>query len=100
MLTQQVAVALAILSYIPLAILLIQLLVNLAGIREFAATYDKRLPGFFTLKMIAVFYPFQLMLAVASFRAVYRYLKGHHAWEKTTHSNMHRTSVNIRRESF
>ena len=97
--TQQVAIVLAILSYIPLGILLIQLLINLAGISEFATTYDKRLPRFFTLKMIAVFYPFQLMLAAASFRAIFRYLKGYRTWEKTTHSNMHRKLVNIRRES-
>jgi glycosyltransferase XagB len=100
LLTQQVAVAFAILSYIPFAILLIQLLVNLTGIREFAAIYDKRLPRFFMIKMIAAFYPFQLVLAVASFRAVYRYLKGYRAWEKTTHGNMHRASTNVSRESF
>ncbi len=100
LLTQEVSVALAVLSYIPLALLLIQLLLNLAGIREFAATYQKRLPRFFTLKMIAVFYPFQLMLAAASFRAIFRYVKGNRAWEKTTHSNLHRAPVDMRRESI
>ncbi len=98
--TQQVSVTLAILSYIPLAILMIQLQLNLAGILEFAEVYNKKVSGFFILKMFAVFYPFQLMLAVASLRAVFRYLKGQHAWEKTTHSNMHRTSVTIQRESI
>lgn len=100
LLTQKVAVVLAILSYIPLAILLIQLLINLAGISEFAATYNKRLPLFFILlKIIAVFYPFQLVLAAASYRAFYRYLRGYHSWEKTNHSNLHRTAVNMRREN-
>ena len=99
LLTQQVSVALAVLSYIPLAMLLIQLLVNLAGIKAFAAAYNKSLPRLFALKMVAGYYPYQLMLAVASFRAVYRYVKGHHSWEKTTHSNLHRTSVARMRES-
>jgi len=88
--TQQVNVALAVLSYIPLAMLLMQLLVNLTGIREFAAAYNKRLSTWFLLRMVIVFYPYQLVLAAASFRAAYRYLTGHHGWEKTTHSNLHR----------
>jgi glycosyltransferase XagB len=45
------------------------------------------------LKMIIVFYPYQLVLAVASFRAAYRYLRRHHGWEKTTHSNLHRRAA-------
>jgi glycosyltransferase XagB len=100
LLTQQVSVVLAILSYIPLAFLLIQLLVSLAGIIEFSTTYSMRLPRFFILKVMTSYYPFQLMLAFSAFRAIYRYLKGYHAWEKTTHSNLHRTTINHRRESF
>jgi glycosyltransferase XagB len=95
---QKINVALAIAAYIPLGILLIQLLLNLAGILEFAIAYEKRLPRFFILKMLAAFYPFQLMLAAASLRAAYRFLKGQHAWEKTTHSNVHRTPVSVQRE--
>jgi glycosyltransferase XagB len=89
-LTQQVALGLAIASYIPLGILIVELLITLAGIREFVAAYDKRLPKYFTLKMMVAYYPFQLMLASASFRACYRFLKGQSAWEKTTHTNLHR----------
>jgi uncharacterized membrane protein YjfL (UPF0719 family) len=49
--------------------------------------------------MALVHYPFQILLAVASFRAIYRFITGHSAWEKTTHSNMHRTSATVRTES-
>jgi glycosyltransferase XagB len=96
-LTQRIAVELAWLSYIPLAMLLLQLLITVAGIRQFAADYGKRLPRFFILRMVLAYYPFQVMLALASFRAVYRYLEGNHGWEKTTHSNEHRISAQIRR---
>jgi cellulose synthase/poly-beta-1,6-N-acetylglucosamine synthase-like glycosyltransferase len=98
-LTQRVTLALAVASYIPLGILLIEMLITMAGILEFAATYEKRLPRLFLAKMALVHYPFQILLAVASFRAIYRFITGHSAWEKTTHSNMHRTSATVRTES-
>ena len=91
--TQRVPLGLAIASYIPLGILLIELLITMAGIREFAATYEKGLPRFFVVKMGLSLYIFQLMLAVASLRACYRFARNRSAWEKTSHSNMHRTSA-------
>jgi hypothetical protein len=64
--------------------------------RQFAADYGNRLPRFFILRMTLAYYPFQVLLALASFRAVYRYIEGNHGWEKTTHSNKHRISAQIR----
>ncbi len=89
-LTQQVALPIALLSYIPIYILLIQLVTNLIGIREFTSAYKVPLPRFFSLRMILFFYPYQLLLSVAAIRAVYRLLAQKRAWEKTAHSNLHR----------
>lgn len=91
--TQRIPVPLALLSYFPIYILVIQLVTNLIGIREFTSAYNKRLPLFFTLKMMIYYYPYQLMLAFAALRAVYRMAVGQAAWEKTSHSNLHRVAM-------
>ncbi|MBN1680483.1 MAG: glycosyltransferase [Anaerolineae bacterium] len=89
-LTQRVPVVVALLSYIPIYILVIQLIIQLIGIREFTSAYNEKLPRFFTLRMIVFFYPYQLLLSIAALRAVYRMLTQQSAWEKTAHSNLHR----------
>jgi len=91
--TQQVPVPLALMSYFPIYILVIQCITNLIGIREFTAAYGKRLPLGFTFKMILYYYPYQLMLATAAVRAIYRMMIGQAAWEKTSHSNLHRAAM-------
>ena len=35
--------------------------------------------------------PYQVVLAVASLRAVWRELRGERGWEKTAHAGLHRT---------
>ena len=89
-LTQQIPVPIALISYIPIFLLLAQLVINLIGIREFTAAYNMRLPFLFSLKMIAAYYPFQLLLTASAFRAVFRFITNKNAWEKTEHSNLHR----------
>ncbi len=91
-LTQQIPVPIALISYIPIFLLLAQLVINLIGIREFTAAYNMKLPFLFSLKMIIAYYPFQLLLTVSAFRAVFRFITNKNAWEKTEHSNLHRQS--------
>ena len=38
-------------------------------------------------------FPYQLLLAAAAVRAVWRESRGHGGWEKTTHTNSHRTTT-------
>ena len=89
-LTQNVAVPVALVSYLPIAFLLLQMITNLIGIREFASAYGERLPFGFTFKMMLFYYPFQLVLSIAAIRAVFRFVTQQQAWEKTAHSNLHR----------
>jgi cellulose synthase/poly-beta-1,6-N-acetylglucosamine synthase-like glycosyltransferase/uncharacterized protein YgiM (DUF1202 family) len=89
-LTQEVAVPVALVSYLPIAFLLLQMITNLIGIREFASAYGERLPFGFTFKMILFYYPFQLLLSVAAVRAIFRLITLQQGWEKTAHSNLHR----------
>jgi cellulose synthase/poly-beta-1,6-N-acetylglucosamine synthase-like glycosyltransferase len=93
--TQSVPVPIAMISYVPIYVLIIQLIINLVSIREFTSAYGEKLPRFFSLKMILYFYPYQLMLSVAAIRAVYRMLKRQNSWEKTAHSNLHRQNATL-----
>jgi len=94
-LTQRIAVPVALLSYIPIYLLLTQLVINLMGIREFTLAYGKPLPFGFRLKMLLFYYPFQLMLSVSAMRAVVRFLQGSNSWEKTSHANLHRNAATV-----
>lgn len=91
-LTQQLPVPIALISYIPIFMLGMQLVVNLIGIREFTKAYGLALPLGFRFKMILHYYPYQLMMAFSAFRAVGRFLSRQNAWEKTAHANLHRQS--------
>ena len=88
--TQHLPVPVAMLSYVPIYILLAQMITSLIGIREFTKAYDMPLPMFFTLRMIVYYYPYQLMLSFAAFRAMVRLITRQGSWEKTTHANLHR----------
>ncbi|MDX2162302.1 MAG: glycosyltransferase [bacterium] len=92
-LTQRLPVPVALISYIPIFMLLTQLVVNLIGLREFTAAYGERLPFLFRLKTALVYYPFQLMLSFSAARAIWRLLTNRSSWEKTAHSNLHRQAA-------
>lgn len=92
-LTQRLPVPVAMFSYLPIFLLLSQAMVNLIGIREFTEAYGKRLPFLFRFKMALWYYPYQLMMAWAAFRAVRRFITNKNAWEKTAHSNLHRQAA-------
>ncbi|RMF82700.1 MAG: glycosyltransferase [Chloroflexi bacterium] len=91
-LTQTLPVPLALFSYLPIYILVIQLVINLIGIKEFTEAYEEKLPFLFRMKMALYYYPYQLLLAIAAMRAVYRFVIREQAWEKTSHANLHRQS--------
>lgn len=90
--TQVVPVAIAILSWIPVYLLFIQLTINLIGIKEFTEAYNLKLPFLFRLRMVLYYYPYQLMLSIASVRAVLRFVTNQSSWEKTDHANLHRSA--------
>ena len=45
------------------------------------------------LMLIVTMFPYQLMLAVAAIRALWREMLGQKGWEKTAHEGLHRMSV-------
>lgn len=80
----------AIVLWLPAYMLVGQYLINTVGLIEFAEAHRLKLPRFFWLKLMASFYPFQILLGISALRAVMRYFQGMNNWEKTKHVNAHR----------
>lgn len=92
-LTLSVPVPLALLSFLPLVPLLMILMVEAAGLREFCREYGKptRLRDYAKLVLGAA--PYQVVLAYAAVNAVARELVGRRNWHKTSHSGAHLEGV-------
>lgn len=80
-----------ILSSLPLYILMLQFVTYNIGLFEFTRDYRKKYPFWMPLKLLVTFYPFQVLLGVSTLRAALRMLFRVKGWEKTTHTNAHRS---------
>jgi glycosyltransferase XagB len=83
-------VLISLFSFLPAYIFLIQIGVYFVGIREFAKSFHLPVSLWDSFKVIFVFVPYQLLLVIASVRAVYRLVYKQNSWEKTYHCNAHR----------
>ncbi len=88
--TQKLPLFLTLLSYSPMYLMLVQLSIYVIGIYKFTKEYKKRFSLSLVIHLIITYYPYQFLLAIASFRAIFRELFGVAAWEKTKHINNHR----------
>ena len=98
-LTQEVPVPFAIVSWVPIYLLFLQLVAQLVGVKQYADAYGIHMPRGYRLKMMIYYYPYQLLLAASAARAVGRFLAGTNNWEKTSHSGAHRTGTAAPRPS-
>jgi cellulose synthase/poly-beta-1,6-N-acetylglucosamine synthase-like glycosyltransferase len=80
----------AIITYLPVLMLLGHLLTAIVGLQEFARAHDLETSGDDALHLALAWIPYQLVLAYASFRALGRQLRGITNWEKTQHVGAHR----------
>lgn len=88
--TQKMPLIVSIFSFLPLYLFILQLLVYVVGLYEFTKSYKLRFPFWMPLKILLTFYPYQFILMVSSFRALYRIIFNRNCWEKTLHTNGHR----------
>lgn len=89
---QDLQIVLSLYSFIPFYLLMMQIAVYMIGLFEFTRAYKLKYPFWMPLKILLTFYPYQLMLALSSLRAVSRMLTSNNSWEKTKHLNAHRIS--------
>jgi hypothetical protein len=66
--------------------------VESAALGEFGREFGIRIRFRDQARLLLGTFPYQLLLAAAAVRSVWRESRGHGGWEKTTHTNAHRTT--------
>jgi len=89
----KVPVPVAMISVLPMYVLLIQLVVSVAGLYEFTKAHNLPHPLSTTLQLVAAYLPYQWLLGYAALRAAWRQALRINTWEKTQHVGAHRTVV-------
>jgi len=85
-----VAVVVAMVSMLPLYMLIIQLGITAVGLFEFASVHRLRASPLVLGQLLVAYLPFQWVLGYAALRAVWRQVRGERGWEKTAHTGAHR----------
>lgn len=80
----------ALLTFIPLAPTLVTVAVEIAGLGEFGRLYGQKVRVLDYVRLVLGTIPFQVLLAGAALRAVFREIRGERGWEKTEHTGAHR----------
>lgn len=83
-------VAVTIISFLPLYVLLLQLVITLIGAALFTREYGLRMPLLMPAAMTITYLPYQWLLGLSALRAVVRELLQRNNWEKTAHTGAHR----------
>jgi glycosyltransferase XagB len=83
---------LAVLTMLPLYMLVIQLIISLVGLYEFTAAHALKPSLLSPVRLLVSFMPYQALLGLAALRAVWRQMRGMTGWEKTAHIGAHRTT--------
>jgi glycosyltransferase XagB len=93
MLTFKTPVLVALISFIPVLMLLAHLLISAIGLHEFAGAHGLKASPSTMLGLAIAWIPYQLVLSYAALRAVRRQARGVVNWEKTQHIGAHRSEA-------
>jgi glycosyltransferase XagB len=93
MLTFKTPVLVALISFIPVLMLLAHLLISAIGLHEFAGAHGLKASPSTMLGLAIAWIPYQLVLSYAALRAVRRQARGVVNWEKTQHIGAHRSET-------
>jgi cellulose synthase/poly-beta-1,6-N-acetylglucosamine synthase-like glycosyltransferase len=85
-------VLVALVSYLPVLMLVAHFLTSVVGLYEFTEAHGLKATPATVARMAVAWFPYQLILAYAAVRASWRQLKGMSNWEKTAHVGAHRES--------
>jgi len=88
--TTKLPVLVSMLSFIPLLVAVIMLMISLVGLHEFGRDQKVRVHFLHYLVLIVTFIPYQFLLMVSAVRALLREIRGSRGWEKTAHAGRHR----------
>jgi hypothetical protein len=70
--------------------MLVTIAVEAAALGEFGRAFRIRIRTWDRIRLLLGAFPYQLLLAFAALRAVWREIRGQGGWEKTSHANAHR----------
>jgi cellulose synthase/poly-beta-1,6-N-acetylglucosamine synthase-like glycosyltransferase len=83
-------VATTMFTFVPMLLLVLQLITFSVGLYEFTRDYKLRYPILMPFKLMITFWFYIFLLGISSMRAMARVLGGELNWEKTKHINAHR----------
>jgi cellulose synthase/poly-beta-1,6-N-acetylglucosamine synthase-like glycosyltransferase len=86
---------LALLSFIPSYFLLLQLGLYLLGLAELARLHHVKVSFWRYISTLLAFVPYQALLTLATLRALGKMFVGNYSWDKTSHTNSHRSGLAI-----
>ncbi len=84
---------LVLVTFLPLYALALNLLAQIIGYYYFTQGFGLRFRILRVVQMVVGFIPYTWILAVASFRAIWRQATGRRGWEKTDHAGSHRAPL-------
>lgn len=85
----KVPTVVAMVTFLPIVPTLITIVVEAAGLGEFARTYGVKVRFRDYAKLVLGTFPYQVLLAAAAVRAAAREARGDSSWEKTEHVGAH-----------
>jgi glycosyltransferase XagB len=93
MLAFKTPVLVALISYLPVAMLLAHYLTGVVGLYEFADAHGLEASFKEVFHLALTWFPYQLLVSYAALRAIRRQMQGASNWEKTQHIGAHRVGV-------
>jgi cellulose synthase/poly-beta-1,6-N-acetylglucosamine synthase-like glycosyltransferase len=93
MLAFKTPVLVALISYLPVAMLLAHFLTSAVGLYEFTEAHGLEASAKEVIHLAIAWFPYQLLVSYAALRAVRRQMQGASDWEKTQHIGAHRVGV-------
>lgn len=91
----KVPTVVALITFLPLAPTLLTVAVEVAGLGEFGRVFRERVRVRDYVRLVLGTVPYQVFLAGAAVRSVWREARGQTGWEKTAHNNAHRAAVPV-----
>lgn len=89
----KVPLAVAMITFLPIAPTVLTLVAEMVGLGDFKRLYGVPVRVRDYLRLLLGTFPYQMFLAAAAIRAVIRESRGINAWEKTEHLNAHRPAL-------
>lgn len=88
-------VLLTMLSFVPVLVVGLTVLVEAVGLREFCIAYGKQARLRDYVRLVVGTPAYQTILAYAALRAAFREIRGNRSWEKTSHVGAHRPQPSV-----